>query len=197
MERSVMIATKKKVKRVLWLKKIIYVVMACIIASIASYSMLKSMFPKKYSTYVDYFAMKYNLDKHLVYSVIKVESNFKEVAISNKGAVGLMQIMPETGTWISQKMGLIGYTDDMLVDTETNIKMGCFYLSDLSEEFHGDVNLMLAAYNGGRGNVKNWLSNPEYSDDGRNLSNIPFKETSNYLTKINITYKIYRFLYDR
>ncbi|MCL2321313.1 MAG: lytic transglycosylase domain-containing protein [Oscillospiraceae bacterium] len=192
-----MIATEKKVRKALSLIKITYIIAILAILSIGSYSLIKNMFPKKYSTYVDYFANKYKLDKYLVYSVIKVESNFKETAISNKGAVGLMQIMPETGTWISQKMGMVGYTDDMLVDTETNIKMGSFYLSDLSEEFHGDINLMIAAYNGGRGNVKNWLSDPKYSDDGRNLKSIPFDETSNYLVKIKFTYKIYKFLYDR
>ena len=190
-----MIATKKKGKKVSWLRKITYIIIALGIVSIISYSYIKKVFPIKYSNYVDYFALEYNLDKYLIYSIIKVESNFNEVAISNKGAVGLMQIMPETGEWISQKMGMLYYTEDMLVDTETNIKLGCFYLSDLAEEFHGDINLILAAYNGGRGNVKNWLSDPKYSSDGRNLSNIPFKETSDYLIKVKMAYNVYKFLY--
>ena len=190
-----MIVTKKKEKKVSWLKRITYIIIALGIILIASYAYLKNAFPIKYSNYVDYFSLEYDLDKYLVYSIIKIESNFNEVAISNKGAVGLMQIMPETGEWISQKMGMLYYTEDMLVDTETNIKMGCFYLNDLAEEFHEDINLMLAAYNGGRGNVKNWLGNPEYSDDGRNLSNIPFKETSDYLIKVKMSYRIYKFLY--
>lgn len=190
-----MIAAEKNIKKASWIRKATYVIITISIISIASYSFLKNVFPKKYSSYVDYFSLEYDLDKYLVYSIIKVESGFKEIAISNKGAVGLMQIMPETGEWIAQKMGIDYYTEDMLVDTEVNIKMGCFYLNDLSEEFHGDTDLILAAYNGGRGNVKSWLSDPQYSDDGRSLTNIPFKETRNYLIKVKTIYNIYKFLY--
>ncbi len=190
-----MIVTQKKRTVSKKIKVFVFFIITIIIIFYISLSFVKTIFPKKYSTYVEYFSMENNIDKYLVYSVIKVESGFRETVVSNKGAVGLMQIMPDTGKWISEKMGMANYDENMLKSAETNIKLGCWYLDDLSKEFNGDLNLALAAYNGGRGNVKSWLSDPEYSEDGKSLFKIPFKETSNYLTKIKYTYKIYKFLY--
>ena len=74
--------------------------------------------------------------------------------------------------------------------------MGCWYLNNLSKEFNGDTELILAAYNGGRGNVNKWLSNGEYSKDGKALHKIPFKETEEYVRKVKFSYNIYKYLYN-
>ena len=73
--------------------------------------------------------------------------------------------------------------------------MGCWYLSDLKKEFNGNMDLVLAAYNGGRGNVEKWLKDSNTSPDGQNLKNIPFKETDKYVKKVNTNYNIYKYLY--
>lgn len=72
-----------------------------------------------------------------------------------------------------------------IFDPETNIRLGCWYLSKLYKEF-GKLDLVIAAYNGGSGNVKKWLENNEYSKDGENLHDIPFKQTSKYVEKVKI-----------
>ncbi|EPS47163.1 transglycosylase SLT domain-containing protein [Clostridium botulinum CFSAN002367] len=106
-----------------------------------------------------------------------------------------MQITPETGEWVAEKMGMKDFNIDDLKDPETNIKMGCWYLNNLKEEFDGNMDLVLAAYNGGRGNVQKWLKDSEHSKDGESLHYIPFKETDKYVKKVKAIYNIYRFLY--
>ena len=159
-------------------------------------TIVKFAYPLKYEEYVIRYSSKYNVDPYLVISVINTESKFNERAISSKGAYGLMQIMPETGQWISQYVGISPFNVDMMYDPEISIKMGCWYLNNLSKEFNGNTELILAAYNGGRGNVNKWLSNEEYSKDGKTLHNIPFKETEEYVRKVNFSYKIYKLLYN-
>lgn len=151
----------------------------------------KIMYPKKYSVYVEKYAKDFNLSENLVYSIIKAESKFDENAISRKGAKGLMQISDITRDWAIEELKL-GEID--IYDSENNIKIGCWYLNKLFKEF-GQLDLVIAAYNGGSGNVARWLNNSEYSKDGKNLDNIPFKETSNYVEKVRKNYKKYSEIY--
>lgn len=157
----------------------------------------KSVFPIKYKNYIVKYSKEYNLDPYLVAAIIKTESNFKEDAKSNKDAQGLMQLTPDTAEWIGNKMSMDYFTLDELKNPEINIKMGCWYLNDLRQEFNGNMDLVLAAYNGGRGNVKKWLKQKEHSKDGENLHYIPFKETDKYVKKVKVRYNIYKFLYKR
>ncbi len=151
-------------------------------------------YPYKYETMVNKYSKKYNLNPLFVLSVIKVESNFEERAKSSVGAIGLMQITGETGSEIANKLGYKNFISNDLYNPETNIEFGCFYLKDLFKEFN-DRDLVIAAYNGGRGNVRNWLKNKEYSKDGDNLHNIPFPETKEYVEKVNKAYDMYKKIY--
>lgn len=153
------------------------------------------LYPLKYSDYIFLYSAKNGLDPYLVAAVIKTESDFRENVKSNKDAYGLMQITGPTGEWAAQKMKIDNFNVNMLWDPETNIKIGCWYIDNLNEEFNGDVTLMLAAYNGGRGNVQKWLSSEEHSKDGKNLHYIPFKETDMYVKRVKVNYNIYKFLY--
>ena len=158
-------------------------------------SIFKSFYPIKYENQIVKYSQRYNVDPCLVAAVIKAESNFNEKAISNTGAYGLMQIMPDTALWIAKNMKLEDFKEEQSFDTEINIAMGCWYIHDLNSEFNGDLELVLAAYNGGRGNVKKWLKNKEYSDDGKKLNSIPFEETDKYVKKVKTNYNIYLKLY--
>ena len=150
------------------------------------------LYPRKYSMYVEKYANEYNLDENLIYSIIKTESKFKKDAISRRGAKGLMQIADMTRDWAIEELEL---NDDIdIYDPETNIRVGCWYLNTLYKEF-GKTDLVIAAYNGGSGNVNKWLENKEYSKDGENLHTIPFSETDKYLTKVNRNYEQYKMLY--
>ena len=83
----------------------------------------------------------------------------------------------------------------IIYDPETNINIGVWYLGKLQKEFKGNNKLIIAAYNGGSGNVRKWLRSADYSKDGRNLANIPFVETSKYTQKVLDNYKKYKALY--
>ena len=132
----------------------------------------KLIYPKKYSFYVEKYSNEYDIDENLVYSVMKAESKFEKDVVSQKGAKGLMQISDITRNWAIEELDL-GNID--IFDPETNIKIGCWYLNKLYKQF-GDLDLVIAAYNGGSGNVRQWLNNDDYSENGR-LLNIPFPET--------------------
>ncbi len=93
-----------------------------------------------YEEIIRYYAKKYNVDPLLVKAVIIAESNFNPHAVSRRGAVGLMQIMPETAKMLNLKN---------LFDPEENIKGGTLYLKILKEHFNDNLDLVLAAYNAG------------------------------------------------
>jgi len=151
-------------------------------------------YPFPYRELVFSYANAYSIDPFLLVAVMKAESNFKTHATSEKGARGLMQIMPETGQWIAEKLGDENYSCEALFQPETSIKYGAWYIADLSGEFHGDPVLVLAAYNGGRGNVRDWLANHQIKSAG-DIEEIPFPETRRYVKKVLLYYRIYRLLY--
>ncbi|MEG1254568.1 lytic transglycosylase domain-containing protein [Clostridium sp.] len=157
---------------------------------------LKNFFPLEYKKNIIEYSQEYNVDPNLVAAVINTESKFLMDANSSKGAVGLMQIMPETGKWIGENLEIENFTTDMIRDPVVNIRMGCWYLNKLSEDFNGEYTLILASYNGGPGNVTKWLEDEKYSNDGESLHDIPFKETKNYVKKVRFNHRIYKYLYD-
>lgn len=175
--------------------KLLLVILLCIVV-INIKSIFKTFYPIKYEDTIFKYSQRYNVDPCLVVAVIKAESNFDGNAVSPRGAYGLMQIMPDTAIWIAGKMELKDYKVEKLYDDEINIAMGCWYINNLNTEFNGDINLVLAAYNGGRGNVQKWLSDKQYSEDGKTLKNIPFGETDKYVKKVKTNYNIYLKLYD-
>lgn len=175
---------------------ITFVVFLLLVAGIFRFFVVPEyILPKKYSEFVEKYSEEYNIDEYLVYSVIHAESGFKKEAVSHKAAIGLMQITESTGQWAAEKIGIEGFETDNLHDPETNIKIGCWYLSELLKQFDGEISTALAAYNAGNGKVSGWLSDPEYSNDGKTLFKIPYEETLNYVRKIELIYKLYEFVY--
>lgn len=181
------------------LKKFIALILTllCLLPIIyfGSVSVLKTLYPLKYEDYVEVYASENNLSPAFVYAVIKCESGFDNEAVSNVGATGLMQIMPETFTWISMKLGEKA-TYSMATDPETSIRYGCYYYRYLSERY-GRVQEVLASYHAGLGNVDKWLKDSRYSSDGKTLHTIPFSSTNKYVKKVMLTENIYKKLYFR
>jgi len=155
-----------------------------------------AVYPIHHFDIVNKYATIYDIDPYLVLSIIKNESKFNPEAISRKEARGLMQIAPITGQWAAEKLDINGYHHDMLFTPELNIKIGCWYLNILNGQFNKDIELIVAAYNAGNGNVSKWLDNPEYSSDGKNLDYIPFGETRIYSQKVLRDYERYRRIYE-
>lgn len=170
-------------------------VLVLIVAFTQQSKVKKMLYPVKYEDSVLKYSEMYDVDPNLVLAIIKVESKFKSDALSSKGAIGLMQIMPSTGVWASEKMKIEGFEENDLYDYDTNIHIGTWYISSLIDEFDGDIRNAVASYNGGMGNVKSWLEDESYSQDGINLSEIPFPETSNYVEKVIKAQGIYREIY--
>lgn len=137
---------------------------------------------------------EFGLDPYLVAAVIHCESGNRPAVVSAKGAVGLMQIMPDTGGWIAEKLGIASFSEAMLTDPAVNIRLGCWYLRYLTDRFGGVRSHALAAYNAGPGNLKKWLEDDAYSQDGL-LVDIPFEETSSYVERVERAYEKYKKLY--
>lgn len=150
-------------------------------------------YPIKYKDDIEIYSKKYNVSPYIVASVINVESSFNENALSNKGALGLMQLMPSTAQWLCEMLGK-NYNQNDLFEAKINIELGTYYISYLLCKFD-DFTVALCAYNAGEGTVKSWLLNEEYSKDGKTLSKIPFQETKNYVKKVkrNLGFYEYRF----
>ncbi len=130
------------------------------------------------------YSEKNNIDPFLVAAIIKNESNFKHKAVSGVGAVGLMQIMPETGRWIAEQMGLENYKDSDLYQTKTNIRMGCWYVGELDHEFKHNMTLLMIAYNAGRGQTRKWMQENNWTYDFYDVKAIPYPDTREYVTKV-------------
>lgn len=147
-----------------------------------------------YSEYVEKYANEYNVDKNLVFAIIKAESNFDEDAKSYRGAVGLMQLMQTTAEEIAPKINL-DINEENILEPDININIGTKYISMLIQKYE-NVGLAVAAYNAGSGNVDSWIENKTLSQDGSDLENVPFTETNNYVRKILRDYEIYKQLYN-
>lgn len=174
-------------------KIIVFVLGAALILSLCVGAAYR-LFPIKYEKFVEKYSEEYELNKYLVLGVIYAESGFNEKAHSGL-ARGLMQLTDETAVWIAGKIG-IGYEGNMAEDPETNIKMGCYYLSYLIKKYE-NTETALAAYNAGMGNVSKWLEDANYSKDGKTLFNVPYAETEKYVKRVKLFTYIYSKLYKR
>lgn len=149
--------------------------------------------PEEYKDFVYKYSEEYAVPKELILAVIKTESKFKSDAVSGAGAIGLMQVTPETFLWLSKKTEDRYEDTNLLYNPEINIKYGVYYLSWLYSRY-GSWETALAAYNAGHGKVDEWLDNPENAKGGV-LTNIPYKETREYVEKVMKAKDIYKKLY--
>ncbi len=147
----------------------------------------------KYRDLIEREAARYGLRPAYLAAIILNESSYDPSAVSSVGARGLMQLLPDTGSWIAGKLGWTnqGYTADWLFDPEKNVALGAWYVDYLSGLYGGDPVLVACAFHAGHGNVDTWLS--RYSKDGRTLSidEIPMENTRSYAGKVVDSYAIY------
>ena len=108
-----------------------------------------------------------------------MESGFKPMAKSGKGARGLMQLMPSTAEWIANKNG-IAYSEELLVNAEYNLELGCAYLSYLSSRFDGKRNIA-AAYNAGEGDVRKWLNDLKKTTEREKPKSAALRKLNRYI----------------
>ena len=153
------------------------------------------IYPYPYENEISFYSKNYGLDSNFVLAVIKAESNFKKDATSRRGAMGLMQLMPSTAAWIGEQLGDEDCTLAEFYEPERNIRYGTWYLSELREEFHGNPVLVLAAYNAGRGNVREWMHLYNWDMKFNDPDAIPYAETREYVKKVLKNEEKYQKLY--
>lgn len=151
-------------------------------------------YPTPYANVVEAAAVEYDFDPLLIWAIMRQESRYDSDAISYVGARGLMQIMPATQTWIAEEMGR-EISPGEAFDLDTNVEMAVWLLRFLLDYFDGDLELVLAAYNGGAGSVDAWLGNPLVSDRDDFLRWIEYRETREYLGHVMLNYEVYQFFY--
>ena len=156
----------------------------------------RAVYPQKYAETVAKYAERYDVDRFLVYAVIKCESNFNPDAVSSAGALGLMQMKPDTFDWVRTKEPPDKETleDNALFDPETSIRYGTLLLSLHLEEFE-TTELALCAYHAGRGQVNEWLAEGKLKNGAKKTDDIPFPDTRQYVKRVMDTYEVYQKLY--
>lgn len=132
----------------------------------------------------------FSLSPALVFAVIRTESDFHPDARSPAGAVGLMQLMPDTFAYLRDSFFEEKLTNDAIYDPTVNIRYGTCYLAHLLQKF-GSLDVALAAYNAGEGRVALWLTDGSLSRDGKTLLKIPFPETERYVAQTKKYYRYY------
>jgi soluble lytic murein transglycosylase len=152
-------------------------------------TLLRSKREQRYIGLAARYATRYEIPLPLVLAVIRTESDFHPDAVSAAGAMGLMQLMPETFAYLRDERLDEALADNAAFDPEVNIRYGCYYLAYLFDRFD-DWNTALAAYNAGESRVAEWLKNPEIAPDGR-LEAIPFEETEEYIKKVTRAFDEY------
>lgn len=154
---------------------------------------LRQLYPIPYKDFIAAQAKVNNLEMALVAAMVKVESNFKPDAVSKADARGLMQLRPSTAAEVARQLGYpVG--DDFLArlfEPEYNITLGTRYYSSMLRQFDGDEVLALAAYNAGPNKLRSWLEAGIWDGTWGNRSQIPYKETRNYLDRVRHYKDIY------
>lgn len=175
------------------IKKYFYIILCMVILLVgysgwrlwnSDYMQMRFVYMWPYQQDILEYSERNKIDPFLVAAIIKNESGFDPKAVSAVGAVGLMQIMPETGRWIAEQMGLENYHDNDLYQTKKNIRMGCWYIGELEHEFQRNLALIMIAYNAGRGQTKAWMEENGWDYNFNNLDAIPYPDTKEYVVKV-------------
>lgn len=140
--------------------------------------------PVLHKPLINKYAGEFKCDPLWVMAIIKTESGFLPHARSNRGAVGLMQLLPSTARDIAPEVGLQIQSDDDLKDPDTNLHLGVYYLSKLQQMFPYDDVAVLAAYNAGPGVTSQWRRGEPVLE----MDNIPYPETRNFIKSVERTY---------
>lgn len=134
--------------------------------------------PALHKDVINRYAAQYKMDPLFVMALVRVESSFVKDARSHRGAVGLMQLMPETGMDMARRAGR-KVTLEQLAEPEVNVHLGVHYLSLLRQEFGEDTTAVLAAYNAGPANARAWRKGAALAPEA-----IPFPETRTFVRRV-------------
>ncbi len=153
------------------------------------------LFPQPYWPLLQSNSQQQGLDPYLVASLIRQESEFNPTVVSYANAWGLMQLLPRVGSELARKLHVRPYRTQFLLIPQVNLKLGTVYFRQLMDEFNGQPEYALAAYNAGDDRVKTWLANGPYASLPEFVESIPFTQTREYVEAILRNREMYRRLY--
>lgn len=153
----------------------------------------QALYPLPFVETVEGWSQQRDLNPLLVMALIRQESRFQPAIRSSAGAVGLMQVMPGTASWIAEQTKLSRYA---LAHPNDNVKLGTWYLDYTHQAYDGNSMLAVASYNAGPGNVANWVKQEGLSDPDEFVEAIPFSETKGYVKAVFENYWNYLRLYN-
>jgi soluble lytic murein transglycosylase len=152
-------------------------------------------YPTAYGHLVHAESAPQDLDPLLFLALVLQESQFNPHVTSWAGAVGLTQVMPETGAWIAQKLGLQDYDDQLLLRPVVAVRFGTWYLAQALEQFDRSWPVAVAAYNAGWTSVRAWVGNGPLQDPDLFYETIPFSETKAFVQLVYQNYRAYQRIY--
>ena len=145
----------------------------------------------------DYTPIGPPVEPALVYSIVRQESWFNPKTVSSANALGLMQVTPPAGKYIAKKFNVAFDQKRLLSDMSYNVQMGAAELGDVIKDYRGSYIMAFAAYNAGRGRVKEWVGRFGDPRDPKVdpidwVERIPFSETRNYVQRVMENVQVYR-----
>lgn len=155
----------------------------------------KLLYPIYYRETIEKISKKYEMDPLFVAAMILEESRFGAEAVSWAGAVGLMQIMPQTGQELARQLKIRRFEKNMLLNPSVNIEMGTKYMKFLMNRFENNHALVTGAYNGGPGRMSRWVKERGLEDLDEFIEDIAIDETRRHIKKVIDSYYVYRKLY--
>ena len=153
------------------------------------------LYPIYYRDIIKKYAKKYEMDPLFVAAMILEESRFGVEAVSWAGAIGLMQIMPQTGHELARQLKIRRFEKNMLMNPAVNIEMGTKYMKYLMGRFQDNHALVTGAYNGGPGRMSRWVKERGLADLDEFIEDIAIDETRRHIKKVIDSYYVYKKLY--
>ncbi len=152
-------------------------------------------YPAGYSQIIKNYTEKYKIDPFILYALILQESRYKADAVSNAGAMGIMQIMPSTASRVAKNIYLTPFSPQILLDPQINLGIGTWYFKKLMMKYKDNYVLSLAAYNAGEKSVDTWLAHSTDCNTDEFIEDIPFDETRHYVKSIIANLAVYTMIY--
>ena len=147
-------------------------------------------YPTPYRDIFRKSANEVEIDEAWAYGITRQESRFMHYAKSGVGASGLMQLMPATAKWVAKRIGVSGYSNNMIHDLNTNIEFGTYYMRYTLDLMGGQAVMATAGYNAGPSRAKRWQAT-EPLEAAIYIESIPFTETRTYVQKVMANAQIY------
>jgi soluble lytic murein transglycosylase len=157
---------------------------------------IEALFPRPYWDELYRSSTTNGLDPYLVASLIRQESEFNPTAISHANAYGLMQLLPEVGKATAKQIKMHGYSLADLLEPNSNLKLGTKYFKSMIDQYGGQVEYALAAYNAGTNRVADWRASGTFKDMPEFVESIPFTETREYVQAILRNRAMYKKIYE-